>query len=720
MSNHLSQIARSWAINAQWRTVKHRYGVKGKALIRVARVPPEECMEQLLAFLSSEEGCKDLYLDGKPLTDEWLPLNAWYERTTATNRVETVEVYHALRHVCDSEADGPYVVHDGCTYKESHTFYWGVANIPELPEDSSGVQHRIESLRRDEESGLYSCVLVKRERVTVDIPEYVTHQDATQVRSESAALGVQGDQAAVDAEAAERIGERVPGVGGVIVDVAKRKNDDCTTDLTVTITEEQALPEAEVVKSEDVFTKIERVTEQNQPAAEALPEQAAGKIVRVTNRKTPGGLFDTTVETTESKPATGAMQAAESIFEKRVTDLQRNQKDGVATGSSASGGVRVEKRVTFNGDQTADVETVTTTEVAVEDTETVVSEDLFSKVTRKTSQNQEKSVPQPTFATKKVIRTTNRKTPGGRFDTTVETTESKPQATVLKQSEDNLFQYQERVENVNQPTEGSDFTPTLLQSGKMMRTIVRRNADGTYNNDSTSIIEHCVTQAVTVEEETALQKMTRSLDKSIYGTKMKVAYAAGFVKRHTASLTPGGCIDEELVVTEAKASSYTVTLAEDPNGTVRKVTTFRNQTKAAADAFLQAAHSGSAAINEFGRYDGSCTTILHQDEGRKIKAKREVDPFEITNTTGDARIVSANGKIYKVTETITYIRGVLHDANVSSSSKASAYAKVDGCLHPDVQYEGGGYYSYYGVTRKHIKWESTTDSEVIEHSWSKS
>ena len=720
MSEHLSQIARSWAINAQWRTVKHRYGVKGKALIRVARVPPEECMEQLLAFLSSEEGCKQLYLDGKPLTDEWLPLNAWYERTTATNRVETVEVYHALRHSSDAEADGPYVVHDGCTYKESHTFYWGVANLPELPDDSSGVQHRIESLRRDEESGLYSCVLVERERVTIDIPEYVTHQDALQTRSESALLGVQGDQAAVDAEAAERIGERVAGVGGVIVDVAKRKNDDCTTDLTVTITEEQALPEAEVVKSEDVFTKIERVTEQNQPAAEALPEQAAGKIVRVTNRKTPGGRFDTTVETTESKPATGAMQAAESIFEKRVTDLQRNQKDGVTTGSSASGGVRVEKRVTFNGDQTADVETVTTTEVAVEDTETVVSEDLFNKVARKTSQNQAASVPQPTFAAGKLVRTTNRKTPGGRFDTTVETTESKAQGAVLKQSEDNLFQYQERVENVNQPTEGSGFTPTLLQSGKMMRTTVRRNADGTYNNDSVSITEHCVTQAVTVEEETALQKMTRSLDKSIYGAKMKVVYTAGFVKRHTASLTPGGCIDEELVVTEAKASSYTVTLAEDPNGTVRKVTTFRNQTKAAADAFLQAAHSGSAAMNEFGRYDGSCTTILHQDEGRKIKAKRDVDPFEITNTTGDARIVSANGKIYKVTETITYIRGVLHDANVSSSSKASAYAKVDGCLHPDVQYEGGGYYSYYGVTHKHIKWESTTDSEVIEHSWSKS
>lgn len=717
MSDHLSQIARSWAINAQWRTVKHRYGVKGKALIRVARVPPEECMEQLLAFLSSEEGCKDLYLDGKPLTDEWLPLNAWYERTTATNRVETVEVYHALRHSSDAEADGPYVVHDGCTYKESHTFYWGVASIPELPEDSSGIQHRIESLRRDEESGLYSCVLVKRERVTVDIPEYVTHKDALQTQTETAALGVQGDQAAVDAEAAERIGDRVPGVGGVIVDVAKRKNDDCTTDLTVTITEEQALPEAEVVKSEDVFTKIERVTEQNQLAAEALPEQAAGKTVRVTNRKTPGGLFDTTVETTESKPATGAMQAAESIFEKRVTDLQRNQKDGVATGSSASGGVRVEKRVTFNGDQTADVETVTTTEVAVADTETVVSEDLFSKVTRKTSQNQEKSVPQPTFATKKVIRTTNRKTPGGRFDTTVETTESKPGDTVERIDESNFFMLQQQIEHVNMPNSGTDFAETQSLEGRMMRTVVRKNPDGTFNKKIQYTYERGVDDAEIVEEETALHKMRKTVSKN-RATKMTVVYAQGYVNRLTVSRTPGGLYDEELLSTEPKAASYTVTLAEDPNGTVRKVTTFRNQTKAAADAFLQAAHSGSAAMNEFGRYDGSCTTILYQDSGRKIRAKRNIDTYEITNTTGDVRIVSANGKIYKVTEEITYVCGILHDSNVSSSSKASAYAKVDGCLAPDVKPLGDGYWQYYGITSKKITWKSTTDDEEITHSWS--
>ncbi|MBQ9693898.1 MAG: hypothetical protein IJV69_04000 [Kiritimatiellae bacterium] len=530
-TSRLTHEAQSWATNAQWRTVKHRYGVKGKALIRVARMPPEECMEQLLAFLTSQDGCKQLYLDGKPLTNEWLPLTAWYERTTAANRTETVEVYHALRHTSDATADGPIVVHDGCTYKESHTFYWGVANIPELPEDASGIQHRIESLRRDEESGLYSCVLVKRERVTALIPEYTTHQDALQTRTEAATLGVKGDQTAVDAQAAKLIGDRTAGEGGVIIDIAKRKNDDCTTDLTVDITTEQAVADSETVESEDLFSKLKRVTAQHQEAAETLPEQAPGTLVRTTNRKTPGGRFDTTVETTESKPATGAMQTAESIFELRVTDLQRNQREEITTDASAEGGVRVEKRVTFNPDQTADVETTTITEQAVADSETVESEDLFSKVTRKTSQNQPADTAQPTFTANKIVRTTNRKTPGGRFDTTVETTESKPQDDVVIVQDDNLFQYQSRVEHINHPNKTVDFTQTTLQSGTSMHTEVRTNPDGTYNKVVAETREKNVPNAIEVIEETALQKMTRNLERSSFTAKMGVTYQEGFVQR---------------------------------------------------------------------------------------------------------------------------------------------------------------------------------------------
>ena len=650
----LTLEARSWAINAQWRTVKHRYGVKGKALIRVARMPPEECMEQLLAFLSSEEGCKSLYLDGKPLTDEWLPLSAWYERTTATNRTETVEVYHALRHVSDATADGPYVLHDGCTYKESHTFYFGVANLPELPADASGVQHRIESLRRDEESGLYSCVLTKRERVTVDLPEYTTHQDAFQTRTEAAKFGVKGDQTAVDAAATELIGEHAADQAGIIVDIAKRKNDDCTTDLTIDVT--------------------------------------------------------------ESKPAPGARKAVETIYEKSSSELQRNQHEVSAAESSAGEGMRVEQRITFNPDKTADVETVTTTEKPVLEAEVERAEDAYHTVMRTTHRHQPAPASPSEFTPGTIQRVTNARTPGGTYDSVVETTDAKTNLRVGTDFVRDAYMWTE-IETHREKT-SAQFFGQDVQNGIVKRVDEKMLEDGTYEIRTVKTTELPQENAEVVYEANALETTARTTHRHVKTQNTSPVPMDGQIVRKSSKLNPGGTYDNEVETTIARAKSYTILLAADPNGTRRRITTFRNLTKAQADAFLQAAHSGSASPNAFGLYDGSCTTIIHQEGDRKLRTRRDIGTYEIENTTGDIRIVSANGKIYKVTESITYRCGVLHDTNVSSTSKESAYAKVDGCLNPDVKNLGDGYWQYYGITGKTITWESTTDSEVIEHSWS--
>ena len=650
----LTLEARSWAINAQWRTVKHRYGVKGKALIRVARMPPEECMEQLLAFLSSEEGCKELYIDGKPLTDEWLPLSAWYDRTTATNRTETVEVYHALRHVSDATADGPYVLHDGCTYKESHTFYFGVANLPELPADASGVQHRIESLRRDEESGLYSCVLTKRERVTVDLPEYTTHQDAFQTRTEAAKFGVKGDQTAVDAAATELIGEHAADQAGIIVDIAKRKNDDCTTDLTIDVT--------------------------------------------------------------ESKPAPGARKAVETIYEKSSSELQRNQHEVSAAESSAGEGMRVEQRITFNPDKTADVETVTTTEKPVLEAEVERTENAYHTVMRTTHRHQPAPASPSEFTPGTIQRVTNARTPGGTYDSVVETTDAKTNLRVGTDFVRDAYMWTE-IETHREKT-SAQFFGQDVQNGIVKRVDEKMLEDGTYEIRTVKTTELPQENAEVVYEANALETTARTTHRHVKTQNTSPVPMDGQIVRKSSKLNPGGTYDNEVETTIARAKSYTILLAADPNGTRRRITTFRNLTKAQADAFLQAAHSGSASPNAFGLYDGSCTTIIHQEGDRKLRTRRDIGTYEIENTTGDIRIVSANGKIYKVTESITYRCGVLHDTNVSSTSKESAYAKVDGCLNPDVKNLGDGYWQYYGITGKTITWESTTDSEVIEHSWS--
>lgn len=269
-NDRLVAEAQSWAINAQWRTVKHRYGVRGKGFVRVARVPPEECMEQLLAYLTSEDGAKGMYLDGKPLTDEWLPLTAWYERVQAPNRTETVEVYQALRHVSDATADGPVVVEDGRTYIDVHEFYWAVKELPVLPKNSEGKVYNLTSIRRDEESGTFSCVLVTRTELKALDEAVHTMVTALDSITDETSMNLTDDEVnALILDAPATVANS--GAGYAAEQIEYELNDDGTIK-----TDAEGKP---VVK---------RCT----PASDGITN--AGVIVERAQQKTPGGL--TTVQ----------------------------------------------------------------------------------------------------------------------------------------------------------------------------------------------------------------------------------------------------------------------------------------------------------------------------------------------------------------------------------------------------------------------------------------
>ena len=265
-NNRLVAEACSWAINAQWRTVKHRYGVRGKGFVRVARVPPEECMEQLLAYLTSEDGAKGMYLDGKPLTDEWLPLSAWYERVPAPNRTETVEVYQALRHISDATADGPVVVEDGRTYIDVHEFYWAVKELPVLPKNSEGKVYNLTSIRRDEESGTFSCVLVTRTEIkALDevVHTMVTALDSTTEETSMNLMDEDVNELILDAPATVENS----GAGYTAEQIEYELNTDGT------------------IKTDD---EGKPVVKRHTAASDGITN--AGVIVDRTQQKTPGGL----------------------------------------------------------------------------------------------------------------------------------------------------------------------------------------------------------------------------------------------------------------------------------------------------------------------------------------------------------------------------------------------------------------------------------------------
>ena len=235
---------------APWKTARFGANVRffrGDTLVRYIDVPFFEGMEDAVGWLCSDEGCAEVFVDGKRPKVRWKPLRAWYEDSGGPGG-RSWRLYHAVRNAEDADAGGPYAVENGCVYKEEHTFFWRVAEVMEAPEGGSGVAYSIQGIRRDGESGLFSYVLVRRERVQVDVGPWLSHQETGETRESALLLGVREEEGSgVDdkiADFAQRHGMRVDDGDGTVVDIQKSKNDDCTTDVTLVNTSEEPVDAA--------------------------------------------------------------------------------------------------------------------------------------------------------------------------------------------------------------------------------------------------------------------------------------------------------------------------------------------------------------------------------------------------------------------------------------------------------------------------------------------
>ncbi|HIV09543.1 MAG TPA: hypothetical protein IAC79_05470, partial [Candidatus Spyradenecus faecavium] len=402
-------------------------------------------MREILAYLSSAAGAKGLFCDGKAIGD-WAPMSAWYEETRAEDGTQavTVRVFQALRDPADGEADGPFLVQDGCVWKVSHTFYWDVAEVETVPASASGVAYEIQGLRRDDETGLYSYALVKRERVAVEVGPWEAHQDGYQTRERALLLGLRDeDESTVDqkvAAFAQKAGLRLTDGDGVTVDIQKQKNDDCTTDVTIENATEESVPGASVTTAEDAFGKRTTTVDRNAAAAVGAPAALGGETRA---EQTPGGRYDNTTQTYTPKTVEGAVtEETETLYESESSTTDRNTEastdapDGAAPESPASpespetvpGTItRVREQLTPEGK--IDRVTVTRKELPVSDAEKVTAAGALSKTVRVTHRNQSETKAAELVGTGDpaqgtILRSTVAKTPGNLRDVTMETTTS--------------------------------------------------------------------------------------------------------------------------------------------------------------------------------------------------------------------------------------------------------------------------------------------------------
>ena len=231
------EACREWCRSHYWQLLEKRgwkYKFHESVMVRYyeeANLDPT-LLEPLLEFLKNGEWQTVCTVHNKPFDAEgWVTKEAWYQTgdgdTKDTTKLKVTRIYHAMtRPEADGESDGPYTIENGCTYRVSFEFFWNQTKLPVVPDSGSGISYRLSGVTRNDETGLFNCVLERRERVQQDIPEYIREVDAFKTQSREEHKGVKGD--------AKKGGKPASVKKGVIVTRDVSKNEDCTHDTSNT------------------------------------------------------------------------------------------------------------------------------------------------------------------------------------------------------------------------------------------------------------------------------------------------------------------------------------------------------------------------------------------------------------------------------------------------------------------------------------------------------
>ena len=289
----------------------------------------------------------------------WKAKDAWYQTTPGEKFANTdstkIRVYQILYQAPeDKSGDGPYSVENGCAYKSTHTFYWDVEKLPTLPASSSGVEYTMKGVTRDGETGLFSCVVEKRERVQQDVADYVTQETVFEKRSEEQHIGVKADKVSSTGKAASV-------ADGKIVTRKITKNADCTSDIANTTEVEKGVKSSVVTVRKTLRGTVKTTLDRNQQAAAETTGLSVGDEVRV--EKTPGGLYNNTKSGVTTEAAGEIMSSCEDSGAVVHTDVVTKNETSAVEITHDTASVNVVKRVTSRRTEegTYDNETRTTT-----------------------------------------------------------------------------------------------------------------------------------------------------------------------------------------------------------------------------------------------------------------------------------------------------------------------------------------------------------------------
>lgn len=365
MEEAMANVCAEWCRSHYWQLQEKRgwrYAFHESVMVRYYEEAnlDTSLLEPLVEFLKGEGWRESFTVHNKPMdATDWKTTAVWYETRDGdvkeATKLKRTRIYHAIYKEGAQGGDGPYVMEDGCKWRVTHEFHWKVGSLPELPESTSGVQYRLQGVARDDDTGLWNCVIERRETVQQDVPEYVREKTVFEKRSEEQHLGVKQGSVA-------RTGKAASVGGGVMVKRQLRKNEDCTTDVVNETVEERPVSGAVSETTRTARGTRTTTVNRNQPAPAKLGPDDLG----VRNEQTEGGLWNQTITRFARILGWFRKTCRKTLFLHEHTETVAVETDpGFTHEVEAGGGIVHEKSVQRNDEGGFDVETRTREEKPV-------------------------------------------------------------------------------------------------------------------------------------------------------------------------------------------------------------------------------------------------------------------------------------------------------------------------------------------------------------------
>ena len=490
----------NWCADKYWQYQRRQewaYAWHGDTLVRFHELamPDPDFTEGLLAWLKKPESVHG-FVDGEmeyggctvynrpaALSEEWKPVSAWYEQQEGQiderTKLKVIRVYQALqRNPGNAGEDGPYVMENGCMQKLSFTYHWKVAELPKVPESESGVTYRLGGVSKDDETGLWSCYLEKRERVVQEVPEYTSENTGFATRTERQFIGVkQADVAGTGKDAGAG--------GGVTVRRRVKKNEDCTSDVTIETVVDKPVKEASVTVERTLRATTTVTEERNMSTPLSKTNLKPG--TRVRNEKTEAGLYNTQKTEVVATPPDGSIKEVcrKTLFEHlhSETEILASRPKSVEVANVSLGdGKTLEMSVRQLEDATFEKETTVRSEKKVE--AAVVETRKTLRGIRKIIVNRSMDAPADEGRMKIGDSVRSEKTQGGKYDQTIETTEDTPVGVIDRSEQESELK---RVTKITENVVAMPNAPVVAEKGRVKTREIRTTENDTY--DVTEIVE---------------------------------------------------------------------------------------------------------------------------------------------------------------------------------------------------------------------------------------